>query len=337
MRVTGRRVGWVRGAICALAVGVGGSGCILVTIGGPAGLFSGAEGLEEVVVSGEGRDKILLVDVSGVLTDAPARRAFGLLEEESSLARLEAELARAAEDDRIRALVLRINTPGGGVTASDAMYETLVRFKEEHGLPVVASLGDRATSGGYYVACAADAIVAHPTTVTGSIGVILMSLDLTELLTKIGVRNQTFRAGEYKDLLSPLRGVTREERQIVQGILDHLHARFISIVHASRPGMSETDLAEATDGRIIVAARARELGLVDEIGSLPAAITAAQARADLAEARVVMYRRGSETRETIYSQPPGTPPQVNVLPIDLGALPGVSPRFMYLWAPGLVS
>jgi len=336
MEMMRRRLGWIRGAACAVMLGVGGSGCILVTVGGPSSLFSGPDELEEVVVSGAGRDKILLVDVSGVLTDAPARRAFGLFEEESSLARLEAELARAAEDERIGAVVLRINTPGGGVTASDAMYETLVRFKEDHGLPIIASLGDRATSGGYYVACAADVIIAHPTTVTGSIGVILMSLDLTELLAKVGVRNQTFRAGEYKDLLSPLRGVTPEERKIVQRILDHLHARFISIVHASRPAMSEADLAEATDGRVVVAAQARELGLVDEIGSLRVALAEAGARADLEEARVVMYRRGPEARETIYSRPPGGAPQVNVLPIDLGAMPGVSPRFMYLWAPGLV-
>ncbi len=336
MPVTQGPFGWIRGAVCAVLLSVGAQGCILVTVGGPTSLFSGSEGLEEVVVSGAGREKVLLIDVSGVLTDAPGRRAFGLLEEESSLARLEAELARATEDDRIRAVVLRINTPGGGVTASDAMYETLMRFKEDRGLPIIASLGDRATSGGYYVACAADVVIARPTTVTGSIGVILMSLDLTELLAKIGVRNQTFRAGEYKDLLSPLRGVTREERKMVQQILDHLHARFISIVHASRPAMSEAALAEATDGRVIVAARARELGLVDAIGGLRVAIAEAGARADLEEPRVVMYSRGSETRETIYSRPPGGSPQVNVLPIDLGAMPGVSPRFMYLWAPGLV-
>ena len=231
--------------------------------------------------------------------------------------------------------MLRINSPGGGVTASDDVYGELVGFKRERKVPVVAALGDVAASGGYYVACAADQVVAHPTTVTGSIGVILVNLNVEGLLGKIGVRNETFKAGEHKDLLSPLRGATPEERRIVQSILDSLHARFVAVVREARPKLDTGRLAELTDGRIFDASQALAAGLVDRIGGLRDAIDVAKKASGLETARVVVYRRADERRENIYSRA-GGPAQVNVLPVDLGALGGGGPRFMYLWAPGLV-
>jgi protease-4 len=291
--------------------------------------------LEEVTVAGEGRAKVLLVDLSGVITDTPTKRAFGLLEEESTVSRIESELEKAGDDAHVKAIVLRVNSPGGGVTASDQIHGEILRFKQEHGLPVVAALRDLATSGGYYVACAADRIVAHPTTVTGSIGVILMNLNLEGLLGKVGVRNETFKAGEHKDLLSPFRGATPEERRIVQSILDGMHARFVAVVREARPRLDAARLAEVTDGRILDATQALGAGLVDDLGDVHAAIEAAKAAARLTEARVVMYRRSDEGRENIYSLARGLPPQVNLLPIDVGALAASGPRFMYLWTPGV--
>src|SRR5262245_44199253 len=168
--------------LCWLA----GSGCVLV-IGSPLGMFGRERApLEEVVVDGEGRDKILVIDISGIITDMPTRRALGLVEEDSTLARLEAELAAAKEDNRVRGVVVYVRSPGGGVTASDDVYRALRRFKEQRKVPVVAALGGVAASGGYYAACAADHIVAHPTAVTGSIGVIMMNLNVDGLLGKIG-------------------------------------------------------------------------------------------------------------------------------------------------------
>jgi len=149
------------------------------------------------------------------------------------------------------------------------------------------------------------------------------------------VRNQTFKAGEHKDLLSPFRGATPEERRIVQSILDDLHARFVSVVRESRAGLDLRRLAELTDGRIFDAPQALAAGLIDQIGDLHAAIDAARAAAHVDEARVVAYRRPDETRENIYSAARGAPAQVNVLPVDLGVLAASGPRFMYLWAPGL--
>ena len=316
-----------------LLLALASEGCIVPL--GSLALLGGRRPLEETTVEGTGRAKVLLIDISNVITDTPSKRAFGLVEEESTIERVESELKRADDDKRIKAIVLRINSPGGGVTASDVLYSDLVRFKRKHDVPVVAALGDLAASGGYYVACAADRIVAHPTTVTGSIGVILMNLNLEGLLAKVGVRNETFKAGEHKDLLSPFRGATPEERRIVQTILDSLHARFVSVVRESRPRLDEARIAELTDGRIFDASQALDAGLVDEIGDLPAAIAAAEEAAGVTEARVVMYHRSDETRENIYSAAFGLPAQVNILPLDLGALAGSGARFMYLWAPGL--
>ena len=318
--------------LAALALGT--TGCFVV-LGNPLGVLQRERPLEETTVEGEGRDKVLLVDISSVITDLPTRHAFGLIEEESTVGRVQSELKKAAKDERVKALVLRINSPGGGVTASDEVYGELVGFKREHKVPVVAALGDLAASGGYYVACAADQVVAHPTTVTGSIGVILVNLNLEGLLGKIGVRNETFKAGEHKDLLSPLRGATPEERRIVQSILDSLHARFVAVVREARPKLDTGRLAELTDGRIFDASQALAAGLVDRIGGLRDAIDVAKKASGLETARVVVYRRADERRENIYSRA-GGPAQVNVLPVDLGALGGGGPRFMYLWAPGLV-
>jgi protease-4 len=308
------------------------SGCF-VSLGGLP--WQGERPLEETTVEGEGRAKILLIDVSGVITDQPTKRAFGLVEEESTVARVQSELKKASDDDRVKAIVLRIDSPGGGATASDQIYSELVRFKRKHDVPVIAALGDLAASGGYYVACGADRIVAHPTSVTGSIGVILLNLNVEGLLGKIGVKNQTFKAGEHKDLLSPFRGATPEERRIVQSILDSLHGRFISVVRESRSKLDVARVEELTDGRIFDAARALDAGLVEQIGDLRDAIEAAKAAAQVEEARVVMYERSGESRENIYSEWRGNPVQVNVLPLDLGALATHGPRFMYLWAPGL--
>jgi len=330
-----RRLGRL-GMVLALALGA--SGCFVV-LGSPLGsLGGGPRPLEEVTVDGEGRARILLMSISGTITDSPAKHAFGLIEEESTVARVEAELKQAADDDRVKAIVLRIDSPGGGVTASDELYGRLVRFKREHRVPILAALGDTAASGGYYVACAADRIVASPTTVTGSIGVILMSLDLQGLLDKVGVKNQTFKAGEHKDLLSPLRAATPEERKIVQHVLDSLHARFIAVVREGRPHLDVARLPELTDGRIFDARDAQAAGLVDDIGSLHEALESAKRMAGVEQARIIRYRRSGESAETVYARAtaPATT-QVNLLPIDLGGLALPRSAFLYYWAPGLAA
>lgn len=317
----------------ALALVAVGSGCIFL----PGNLPFGRRGpLEEKTLKGKGRDKVLLLDISRVITGQEHKGPLGLRTRESTVARLEEELRKAGSDRRVRALVLRINSPGGSVTASDTIYRELRRFREKHDVPIVAALGEVAASGGYYVALAADEIVAQPTTVTGSIGVIMLRLDLSGLLGKIGVRDETQKAGEKKDLLSPLRPPTPAERAIIQSILDDLHARFVSLVAKRRPQVSRDQLATIADGRILSAVQAKQAGLVDRVGYLDEAIARARKLAGLKKARVVTYRRPDEYRENIYFRagPPLGP--ASVLPPSLaGLLSASGPQFMYLWAPGL--
>jgi protease-4 len=301
-------------------------------------------GLRETTVFGMGRDKVLLLDISGIITGMERKESLGLVTEESTVARLEEELRRARDDKRVHAVVLRINSPGGGVTASDTIYREIMRFKEETQRPVVAALGDVATSGAYYIALAADQIVASPTTVTGSIGVIVMGLSVQGLMAKLGIRDQTIKSGDHKDLLSPFRDATAEEREIVQSVIDELQGRFIGLVVARRPAVSSANLGRLGDGRIFTASQGAELGLVDQIGYIEDAVEAATQAAGIEQARVVMYHRQGEYRENLYSGAsllPGlTPPTARgteTLGVGLGLPRNTGPRFMYLWVPGLAA
>jgi len=293
------------------------------------------QGLEEQTVEGEGRDKIVVVDVSRVITDQENEGTLGIGKRESTVARVKEELQQAADDDRVKAIVLRINSPGGTVTASDILYHEVRRFAEARQLPIIAQLMDLGTSGAYYTALAADQIVAQPTTVTGSIGVVMFGVNLEGLLDKVGVKNQTLKAGTYKDIGSPLRAMTPDEHQILQEVLNDMRGRFVQLIRERRPNAQGDALATVTDGRIVTAQQALAAGLVDRIGYLEDAVTLAREHAGLETARVIMYRRPTEFSENIYSRAAGAPPQINLINLDLGALGMRSPAFMYLWQPQL--
>ncbi len=307
-------------------------GCVFIT--GNSNPFSAVpEPLEEHVVSGEGRDKILLIDVSRVITGQEEEDALGVKRRDSTTARVREELDKAAKDDRVRAVVLRINSPGGTVTASDIVFHQVMDFKARRRVPVVAQMLDMATSGGYYVALSADEIVASPTTVTGSVGVVMYGLNLSGLLQKIGVKNQTLKAGEHKDIGSPLREMTPDEAAILQTVLAQMHQRFLTLVAEQRPGMSPEALRSIADGRILTAEQAVELHVVDRLGYLDDTVASAVRRAGLARARVVMYRRPEQFAENIYSRA-AVPAQINLMNVDFGGLAYSAPQFMYLWLPG---
>lgn len=317
------------------------AGCVVV-ISPPLTWLQGDNALREETIRGEGEDKILLTSITGFISDQPTQRAFGLVQEQSTLARVAAELRKARKDEAIKAVVLRIDSPGGGVAASDEIYHRIREFARETGRPVIASLGGVAASGGYYVACGADHILAHPTTITGSIGVIIAGINLAGLLDKIGVEEETYTSGPHKDLLSPLKGATPEEREIIQGVLDNLFQRFVAVVEQNRPELEQTRMNTITDGRIFSAREARELGLVDTIGRVGDAIELARKRIDTDQARVIAYRRPGGSSETVYSALDGghatgtdLPAQVNILPMDLSLAGANSPQFLYLWRPGL--
>jgi protease-4 len=289
-------------------------GCITVKVS----LFEEPEPLKEKVVSGYARDKILLMDVSGLIMEGPRKPWFSLAGFIDP-GRVKEELEKAAKDRRIKAIVLRINSPGGTVSASDMIHHEIAAFKKEHNLPVVACLMGLAASGGYYVAQAADVIVAHPTGVTGSIGVVAMKLNVKGLMEKVGVESDLVKSGQWKDFWSPFRPASPEEKQMMQCIIDDFYRRFITVVAQGR-NLAQPEAKRLADGRIYTAEQARDVGLVDRLGYLDDAIDLAKARAGITEARVVLYHRPGSYRPTVYSLTP------ELLPLG--------PQFLYLWWPG---
>jgi len=247
---------------------------------------TGQERFTEVVVEGEGEEKIVLIPIRGLITFSEGRSIW----ERESLGRQVVDRLRAAgEDPGVKAVVLLIDSPGGGITASDVIYQQ-VRELGESGKAVVALFEDLAASGGYYVACPSDWIVAHPTTVTGSIGVILQTLNLEVLMEKIGVRDVTIKRGEEKDVLSPFRDLTPAEREMLEGVIDEMYRRFLDVVAEGRD-LDEEGLAAVAGGSIFTGTQALDRGLVDEIGYRQDAIERARELAGLEEATVIEYRR----------------------------------------------
>jgi len=310
------------------------SGCVLVT--GDFSLLSRRpQPLEEHTVSGKGDAKILLLDVSGVISSEPRGGALGIGAQESTVARLAAELDQAAQDDDIKAIVLRVNSPGGTVTGSDILYERLTRFRSERHVPILVQMLDVAASGGYYISLAGDEIVASPTSVTGSIGVIFTSVSLAGLMDKLGVLDQTVKSGAMKDAASPLRTMTPAERAMLQTLIGDMQARFVGLVRQRRTTLTPDMDAKLVDGRVFSADQALAGGLVDDIGYLDGTIERAKQRAGLREASVVRYRRPDEYADSIYSRSPGTAAQVNqinLLSLTRDGLPQ-GPNLLYLWSP----
>lgn len=286
---------------------------------------------EERVVLGESGPKILLLDVDGTLSESGEAGTFGLGGRASIVSRVRQQLDLAREDPEVRALIVRIHSPGGTATASEILYEELVRFKEATEVPVVAQLMGVAASGGYYVAMAADRVRAYPTTVTGSIGVIFAGVNLSGLMQKVGVADQTLTSGPFKDAGSPLRPMTDAERAQLQSVLDDLFGRFLEVVERGRPSLSRERIEALADGRIYSAEQALAEGLVDVVGDLPGAVDDARQSAGLDEARVIVYQRPGELRENLFS-PRGqirAPGATSWLPGGAG-----EPGFWYLWWPG---
>ncbi len=183
------------------------------------------------------------------------------------------ELNDYSEDPSIKAIVLRIDSPGGGVVASQEIYNAVKNAKKE-GKKIVVSMGSVAASGGYYIAAAADKIVANPGTLTGSIGVKMEFASIEKLLEKIGVKGMVVKAGEFKDIGSPFRDMTDQEKKILQGVIDDVHGQFIEAVSAGR-SLPRADVVSIADGRIFTGRQALALKLVDQMGDLADSISVA--------------------------------------------------------------
>jgi protease-4 len=197
-----------------------------------------------------GGEKIAIIEVRGVILDPQP---------------IVEKLVKLRKNEKVKAIVLRIDSPGGGVGPAQEIFAEVKKAQKEK--KVLVSMGSVAASGGYYIACAADKILANPGSITGSIGVIVESLNVEELLRKLGLRSMVVKSGKHKDLGSPLRPMTEEEKKLLQGVLDSVHEQFIRAVAEGRK-LPVEKIRELADGRIFSGEQARELGLVDELGNL---------------------------------------------------------------------
>ena len=301
------------------------SACINISLLQPPGP------LKEKQIAGNGQAKVLLVELSGLIS---SHEEEGFMPRPSVVARVKEELNRAADDESIKALVLRINSPGGTVTASDILYHEVRAFRQKRKIPIVASIMDVGASGGYYVAMAADKVLAHPSSVTGSVGVIMVTMNARGLLDKVGLQASAVTSGPKKDMGSPFRPMTDEERAIFQGVIDSFYDRFLTVVREGRPQMSPEQIRRLADGRIYAGEQAKALGLLDGVGYLDDAIELAKSQAGLAQARIVTYHRPGTYQNNIYSAFMNSATWPGLPRLDLMALLGGSgPQFLYLWMP----
>jgi len=289
---------------------------------------------EETVSEGKGfaPPKIAIIEVEGMISNA---KSGGLLQAtENSLSLFTQEMDKAAKDPAVKAVVLRVNSPGGTVTASDIMYETVMRFKQETHKPVVASMQDVAASGAYYVSCAADKIVAHPTSIVGSIGVIFQTFSIEGTLNKIGATTDAVKSGPMKDMGSPFKPLDPDARLIMQGMVNEYYKRFVGVVTSHRT-IKEDMLKTATDGRVFSGTRAAEIGLVDRTGLLNDAIDEAKKLAGANDAKAIIYHRPYGYGGSIYAQGAIQPPTASVMELKLPGVGNPIPAgFYYLWMPG---
>ncbi len=320
----GRRVS----VFAALAFAFFSVACIEVEVP----LFARGGALDERVLDGKRGPKILLVDLSGTLGMRASAGLLGLPAGESAVARIREELERAARDEEIAAIVVRIDSPGGTVIASEIVYREIQRHKRATGRPVIAQLMGVAASGGYYVAMAADRVQAYPSTITGSIGVIAMGFNVSGLMQKIGVDYQTFTTGPFKDAGTPFRPMTEPEREQMRSVVDDLFESFLEVVERGRPKLTRAEIERLADGRIYSARQALEAGLIDEIGDLEGAIEEAKRAANLSgETRLVVYRRPGERAENLFSATAGSALSAEDADSQLRAALTES-RFLYWWS-----
>ena len=308
---------------------------VLLTIGCTAPkirLFpSQADPLREFTLEGKAREKVLVIPIRGIITDAPRE---GFVHTRPSMVQEVVSQLRLAEDDKkVKAVILKIDSPGGSVTASDVLYKEILAYKERTGNKVVVAMMSVAASGAYYISLPADYILAHPTTLTGSIGVIFIRPKVTGLMHKIGVAVEVNKSGKNKDMGSPFRPTSAEEEEILQELVQRLGIRFVDLVAKHRK-LNPEMMADISTARVYLANEAIELGLIDEIGYLNDAVSQAKKLAGLPDnAKLVVYRRTEYPNDNLYNTATrfGNG-NLSLISVDfLSAFSQFSTGFYYLW------
>lgn len=309
------------------------NGCAFVSVNIP--LTPGPQALKEQQIEGQGTAKILLIDVTGLISERDKEQTLLGSVNPSMVAQIHEALQKAERDPAIAGMIIRINSPGGTTTASDIIYHDIAAFKSRKAIPIYTCITGVGASGAYYIASATDRITAHPTAVTGSIGVLMMTINVEGLLQKIGVNELTIKSVDKKDLLSPFRPISPEEKQIVQTVVNQMHRRFLDVV-MTRPGNRLTlkELETLADGRIYTAGQALSAKLIDNVGYLDDVILSMKKKLGLAEATVVTYYRPGRYKGTIYSDSTTESSRLASLLMGGNSLDWMpQTHFMYLWHP----
>lgn len=280
--------------------------------------------------------KVAIIEVEGMLANM---KSGGFLQAtENPLSLFTQQMERAARDPQVKAVVLRINSPGGTVTCSDTMYDLVKKFRAETHKPVISSTQEVCASGAYYLACGSDVIIANPTSIIGSIGVIFETFDLSSAMAKLGIRSDPVKSAPLKDMGSPFKPLDPAARDVMQGMVDEYYGRFVGVVKSNRPKLpaDPEKIRMVTDGRIFSGDQALALGLVDRVGRLEDAIALAKQMGNASNAEVVMYKRPYGYNGSIYASSETAPAraQANVLTLQLPDSELFLPRgFYYLWKP----
>lgn len=303
---------------------------LVAAVGGSARAADVHDGVQvqEVSVGGQpGQPKVVIVPVQGLLVAGAS-----VVGEHDPAQVLKAMLDEARADADVAAVLLEVDSPGGGMTTCDIMHKYVREYRDQAGDPVVALMQDVAASGGYYVSCAADRIMAHRTTLTGSIGVLMPLFDASGLLRVIGVSDRTVKSGRFKNMGSPFADRTEEELRaedrILQSIVQEMHERFVEVVAQGR-GLPLEQVRALADGRIYTSGQALENGLIDAIGYQEDAVETVKGLAGLERAHVVRYSRARTLLEMVFARA-----GARRAGCGLEALPALAaPRPMYLWCP----
>ena len=290
--------------------------------------------LREFTLEGKGKDKILIISISGMISDAPKEGLFSM--SPSLVEQVVVQLNKAQNDSQIKAILLKVNSPGGTITASDLLYHELLLYKTKTGNKVGVIMMDLAASGAYYLSLPADLIMAHPTTLTGSVGVIFMRPKAVGLMNKIGLGVEVNKFGENKDMGSPFRESTEEEKKLMQKTVETFGNRFIGLVQKHRK-LDEQSLKEVSTARVFVADDALRLKLIDKVGYIRDAVKETRAIAGLADdARVIVYRRNDVPEDNYYRASAPDIANISLINIDLPEILKARAGFYYLW-PGAIN
>ncbi len=274
------------------------NGCAFVSM--DLGTLTRMQPFEERVIHEGTRDKVLVVEVLGLIRTTDRHDSF--MPRQGTFERLENILDMAKKDKRIKAMILKIDSPGGGYTASDLIYRKIQEFKASSSIPVVSCIVDQGTSGGYMVALSGDYIVALPSSMVANIGVLLPSISLGGLMDKLGIADQTIKSGKLKDTGSPLHDMSDEEKTILKNMVMEFSSNFIERVKSRRP-VTKEDIAVIQDGRVLTATAGKALHLIDEVGYYEEALRKVEALANIKDPTVVVYRRSGENKGGFYSWP----------------------------------